>query len=115
MGDLDALSREFAREHSERLWKQLVVAPDSAEGGAGRRQGGPLAVALAVAAAVAIKVPELFGVRMDPNQELPRFYIRNLSLFVLPFLAGVLRLEAAPRARGPDCGWRRRSRPGPSR
>ena len=26
MGDLDALSREFAREHSERLWKQLVVA-----------------------------------------------------------------------------------------
>src|SRR6188768_836685 len=27
MGDLDALSREFAREHSERLWKQLVVSP----------------------------------------------------------------------------------------
>ncbi len=26
MGNLDALSREFAREHSERLWKQLVVA-----------------------------------------------------------------------------------------
>ncbi len=25
MGDLDALSREFAREHSERLWKQLVL------------------------------------------------------------------------------------------
>src|SRR5919108_2528700 len=27
MGNLDALSREFAREHSERLWKQLVVSP----------------------------------------------------------------------------------------
>src|SRR5688500_3688041 len=27
MGALDALSREFAREHSERLWKQLVVVP----------------------------------------------------------------------------------------
>ena len=26
MGSLDALSREFAREHSERLWKQLVIA-----------------------------------------------------------------------------------------
>src|SRR5687768_6941345 len=26
MGNLDALSREFARAHSERLWKQLVVA-----------------------------------------------------------------------------------------
>ena len=29
MGSLDALSREFAREHSERLWKQLVIAPDA--------------------------------------------------------------------------------------
>ena len=27
MGALDALSREFAREHSDRLWKQLVVSP----------------------------------------------------------------------------------------
>src|SRR5919204_1881434 len=27
MGDLDTLSREFAREHSDRLWKQLVVGP----------------------------------------------------------------------------------------
>src|SRR4051812_49627823 len=29
MGSLDALSREFARAHSERLWKQLVIAPDT--------------------------------------------------------------------------------------
>src|SRR6185369_10597884 len=29
MGELDALSREFAREHSERLWKQLVVSSNS--------------------------------------------------------------------------------------
>ena len=27
MGSLDAVSREFAREHSDRLWKQLVAAP----------------------------------------------------------------------------------------
>src|SRR6185503_8307937 len=25
IGNLDALSREFAREHSDRLWKQLVL------------------------------------------------------------------------------------------
>src|SRR5829696_2246664 len=31
MGDLDALSREFALEHSERLWKQLVVPSESGE------------------------------------------------------------------------------------
>jgi hypothetical protein len=101
MGDLDALSREFAREHSERLWKRLVVAPGSAEGGAGRGREALLAVALAVAAAVAIKIPELFGVRMDPNQELPRFYIRNFSLLVLPFLAAffALKRSLAPGAR----------------
>src|SRR4029453_14785565 len=28
MGDLDSLSREFAREHSGRLWKQLVLRDD---------------------------------------------------------------------------------------
>src|ERR1700741_66925 len=33
MGNLDALSREFAREHSDRLWKQLVMAPDAGEAG----------------------------------------------------------------------------------
>src|ERR671915_1910963 len=29
MGDLDSLSREFALEHSERLWKQLVLTGES--------------------------------------------------------------------------------------
>jgi len=85
IGELDALSREFAREHSERLWKRLVVAPDG-EGGVGGKEA-LVAVALAIAAAAAIKAPELFGVRMHKDQELPAFYIRNLSLFVLPFLA----------------------------
>jgi len=93
IGALDALSREFAREHSERLWKRLVVAPGAAEGSAGGGREALLAVALAVAAAAAIKVPELFGVRMDPSQELPRFYIRNFSLLVLPFLAAFFALK----------------------
>ncbi len=87
IGDLDALSREFAREHSERLWKRLVVAPDAASGSGGDTREALVAVALAVGAAVAIKVPELFGVRMHQDQELPAFYFRNFSLLVLPFLA----------------------------
>lgn len=29
MGAVDALSREFAREHSGRLWKQLVLTADA--------------------------------------------------------------------------------------
>ena len=87
IGELDALSREFAREHSERLWKRLVVAPDDGAAAGASGKEALVAVALAIAAAVAIKVPELFGVTMHPDKELPLFYVRNFSLFVLPFLA----------------------------
>ena len=84
MGDLDSLSREFAREHADRLWKQLVVGPtESGEPRAAARTDAIVAFCLAVAAAVAIKVPALFG--MDVDQD-AGFYARNLSLFVLPFL-----------------------------
>jgi hypothetical protein len=93
IGELDALSREFAREHSERLWKRLVVAPEDGAGAGADGKEALVAVALAVAAAVVIKVPELFGVRMHPDQELPEFYVRNLSLFVLPLLAAFFALK----------------------
>jgi hypothetical protein len=89
MGALDALSREFAREHSERLWKQLVVVPpDSGQPRVRAMTDAMVAFSLAVAAAVAIKIPALFGIRIDPNTELPSFYFRNLGLFVLPLLTG---------------------------
>jgi hypothetical protein len=88
MGSLDALSREFAREHSERLWKQLVTAPDAADESAKTSYTETLVVlGLAVAAALAIKVPALFGLRLSPDEELPLFYARNASLFVWPLLA----------------------------
>ncbi|HYN87592.1 MAG TPA: permease prefix domain 1-containing protein, partial [Ardenticatenaceae bacterium] len=86
MGKLDALSREFAREHSDRLWKQLVVIPsDSGDPRARARTDAIVAFCLAVAAAVVIKVPALFGIQLDQD---PGFYARNLSLFVLPLLTG---------------------------
>jgi hypothetical protein len=106
IGDLDALSREFAREHSERLWKRLVVAPDAASGSGIDLKEALVAVALAVAAAVAIKVPELFGVRMQTDQELPAFYLRNFSLFVLPFLAAFFAWKRS-LATVSRRGWRR--------
>jgi hypothetical protein len=101
MGSLDALSAEFAREHSERLWKQLVVASDAPEQPDTRREMW-VALGLAVAAGAAIKAPELFGQRMDPNGELPQFYVRNASLFVLPLLAAFFVWK---RAIAPDA-WR---------
>jgi hypothetical protein len=84
MGALDELSREFAREHSDRLWKQLVIVPaDAGEQRAPARTDALVALALALAAALAVKLPALFGVDMDQGAG---FYARNLSLFVLPFL-----------------------------
>jgi hypothetical protein len=90
MGNLDALSREFAREHSDRLWKQLVLLPPaSEESRAPGRKEALAAFCLAVAAAAAIKVPALFGLQMDEHEAVSvGFYTRNLSLFVLPILTG---------------------------
>jgi hypothetical protein len=85
LGALDAISNEFAREHSERLWKQLVIGPGTAQPvGAGRTE--PIVVfALAIVAAVVVKVPELFGLEWGaPEDEM--FYARNFSLFVFPLL-----------------------------
>ena len=78
LGAVDQLSWEFAREHSDRLWKQLVI-PDEPAGD--RRL--PVALALAVGAGLAVKAPALLGVGVD----LGSFYLRNLGLLVLPFLA----------------------------
>ncbi len=86
MGNLDALSREFAREHSDRLWKQLVMSPsDTGAPQVVARKDAIVAFCLAVAAAVLVKVPALFGLQVDQN---PGFYMRNASLFVLPLLTG---------------------------
>jgi hypothetical protein len=86
MGNLDALSREFARAHSERLWKQLVVAPDGDAPANTSRAELLVVLILAAAAALAVKVPVLFGIHLSPDQELPPFYARNASLFVFPLL-----------------------------
>jgi hypothetical protein len=82
MGDVDALSREFAREHSGRLWKQLVL---SAEDEPARAIDGwfrPLV--FAAAAAVALQIARLAA--GFPDDE-PSWLFRNGTLFVLPFLA----------------------------
>ena len=81
LGGLDDLSREFAREHSDRLWKQLMIPGESR---APRTGGLVLAVGLAVGAALAIKIPALFGIRFGEDGD---FYARFAALLVLPFLA----------------------------
>jgi hypothetical protein len=95
MGDVDVLSREFAREHSGRLWKQLMLSGDDESA---RAAGGWLEpLVFAVAAAVAIQIARL--VADFPDQE-PNWFFRNLSLFVLPFLAAYFVRDRQLDARG---------------
>ncbi|SCG50176.1 permease prefix domain 1-containing protein [Micromonospora halophytica] len=87
MGSLDELSREFAREHSDRLWKQLVLPSESDAPTAARtRRELPVMVLCAALAALAIKAPALFGLGLGEDDD-AAFYARNLSLFALPALA----------------------------
>lgn len=88
MGSLDDVSREFALEHSERLWKQLVLGSGTSgtpgESSSGSRRELAVVLGLAAAAAVAVKLPALAGLELDSDGS---FYARSVSLFVLPFLA----------------------------
>lgn len=88
MGSLDELSREFAREHSERLWKQLVLPgePDAPAVARSRREL-PVMVLCAAIAMLSVKAPSLFGLDMSDEDNVD-FYLRNASLFALPALAG---------------------------
>lgn len=96
MGRLDDLSREFAREHSERLWKQLVLTGETGSPEADSRSRRDLIAMLicAAGAAASVKVPELFGMRLAQDIS---FYGPNASLFALPWLAAYL-------------AWRRQAR-----
>jgi hypothetical protein len=94
MGSVDSLSREFAREHSGRLWKQLVLAGESEQDPSA--SGLPAALAFAVAAAVTIQISRLAA--GFPDEE-SWWLLRNLSLLVLPFLAGYFILRRRLHAR----------------
>ncbi len=103
LGNLDSVSREFASEYSERLWKQLGVAPEGDASSSVARREARVAVVLAIAAGAAIKLPELLGMRIDESQEDSLFYLRNMSLLVLPFLAGFFALKRRLDTRGWLC------------
>ena len=84
MGSVDALSTEFAREHADRLWKRLALGP-SAGGQPSARRDFWTMIGFACAAALAVKVPEAFGLDLFDDG---RFYARNVGLFALVPLAG---------------------------
>lgn len=89
LGSVDELSREYAAEHSGRLWKQLALdGPTVAEGPAAagaaipllhRAHGLAVALALGVGAGIAVKATDLLAG--------PEPVFRNIAVLVLPFLA----------------------------
>jgi hypothetical protein len=80
MGSVDEISREFAREHAERLWKQLVLSPAAGDSGDASRLGP--ALVFAVAAAVVVRALMTW---VDDD-----VLARNVSFIALPFVTGYL-------------------------
>jgi hypothetical protein len=95
LGDVDDLSREFAREHSGRLWKQLLVGGNDEP--ARRSTGWLETLAFALGAAVVIQVARLAA---DFPDEEPSWLFRNGGLLVLPFLAAYFARRRQLDARG---------------
>ncbi|BCI55988.1 hypothetical protein NIIDNTM18_52660 [Mycolicibacterium litorale] len=81
MGNMGGISQEFAREHSERLWKQLVLPP-AAPDAAGTRPTRELFVVLCLAVGAAVAVKAGWALLGEHG------FARNAALFVLPFLTG---------------------------
>ncbi|HNJ79034.1 MAG TPA: permease prefix domain 1-containing protein, partial [Marmoricola sp.] len=76
MGSVDEFSREFAREHSERLWNQLVLSSVDPIVAKQRKRDRWMAIALGIGAALSVGaiiafVPDDRGPRMIPFFSLP--------------------------------------------
>lgn len=105
LGAIDAISREFARTHSARLWKQLVAAPPAET----RSTGGLLAALLIGLAAAAVLQAirllsmgavgdggsgEVFGRPVDPT-----WLMRNAGLVPVAAVAAWLLVRRRPGLR----------------
>lgn len=106
MGAQDQISREYADVHSQRLWRQLVLTPDTtgdkedALANPSSRHPRPhtrslpgsdltWTLLLGLFAGLAVRLPAEFAATQTTG-----FYLRNLALLVLPFLAIHLALRS---------------------
>ncbi len=89
LGRVDAVTAEYAREHSDRLWKQLAIDRPAVDDG---RKPIAIMLAFAVIAGVAIQIARLAGITGGSDMGLfgeatAPWFFRDLGLFVLPVLA----------------------------
>jgi len=80
----DPSTSEFARTYSDELWAASDASPAEQDGARTDMAEFVVMLGCAFAAALAIKLPQLLGYDFVADGS---FYARNLSLFVLPFLA----------------------------
>ena len=80
LGNIDMISREYSKVNTENVWKQLILVR------AAHNYGEiALVTVLCLIAGTLTKLPELFG--HEPFTEGGEIYIRNLALFILPFIS----------------------------
>jgi hypothetical protein len=80
LGQVDQLTAEFAREHGDRLWKQLSFVPKDDI----RQPSLLVMLGFAVAAAVILQVARVIA---ESTGGMFTWFLRNTGLFVLPVLA----------------------------
>jgi hypothetical protein len=86
LGSLNLISGEYSKVNSENLWKHLLADPADGVEKAQNRKNIMIVIMFSLLAGTLAKIPELFGVHInDPESSL--FYFKNVSLFVLPFIA----------------------------
>jgi hypothetical protein len=85
LGNLDAVSQEFAHEHTERLWKQLVTSEAAAP-----RPSLDLGIAIALAIGAAVVV------RLAIALLSPERVALNASVLVLPLVTGYFAYKRRP-------------------
>ncbi|WP_375400697.1 permease prefix domain 1-containing protein [uncultured Amnibacterium sp.] len=93
LGRMHAITAEFAREHGDRIWKQLAPIVDDA---AGRRRPLLLMLGFAVLSALLIQAVRLLAGGTEPAP----WYYRNLGLvLLLPLAVWFVLIRAVPPRR----------------
>lgn len=86
LGNVNMISREYSKVNSENLWKHLLLDPIDPHAGGQNWRNIALVIIFSLLAGTLAKIPEIFGLQLfDPASQL--FYLKNLSLFILPFIA----------------------------
>lgn len=94
LGGVDRITAEYAREHSERLWKQLVLGHDEAPA----EQRASVTRMAVVAAGAALLIEAFRLVAAGSGGSPASWFMRDLGLFlVVPLIAYFVLSRAVPR------------------